>query len=295
MVLSFGLFGVGCSSDSSSPADAGKKDGSAGKDGGNGGSGGSAGSTGVGGSASGGSATGGSVGNGGAIGTGGSSSSGTGGTGGIIVGGSSGTGGSATGVSSGTGGSGAIDGGSVDGGGSDALDAPIGGNDAAIDSGSVDTGTVTVLDSGALDVSLDAPAIDTSLVSLDAGIDMTAVDMSGIDGGNLIPCSEVKIIPAGTQSTGYFGTKENFCFATCDDIAGWGVSNFEGRTLLLINGKEVSISSAGSMPLPTPKVMGTYTVFQVNGSDTAVTYASIYWWGTAATSCAAPTGGFGLN
>jgi hypothetical protein len=296
VVLSFGL-SVGCSSDNNSSVDAGKKDGAAGKDGGKGGS------TGAGGSGSGGSATGGSFGSGGATSTGGSSSGGTTGTGGsggatgtggTIVGGSTGTGGAATGGTTGTGGVIGVDAGSVDVGGSDSLDAPILDNDAAIDSGSIDTGTVNLLDAGTLDVADDAPAADMA-VALDMGIDISPVDMSGVDSGNLIPCTEVKVIPAGTQSTGYFGTKDNFCFATCDDIAGWGVSNVEGRTLLLINGQEVSISSAGSMPLPTPKVMGTYTVFQVNGSDSAVTYASIYWWGTAATSCTAPAGGFGLN
>src|SRR6266542_4214170 len=70
-VLSFGLLNVGCSSDSSSPVDAGKKDGSSDTKGGTGGS------TAAGGSGSGGSATGGSIGNGGTIGAGGSASGGS--------------------------------------------------------------------------------------------------------------------------------------------------------------------------------------------------------------------------
>jgi len=180
--LSFGLLGVGCSSNNNSTPDAGKKDGSAGS----GGKGGSGGSVGVGGSASGGSAAGGSIGSGGAIGAGGSASGGSSaggssgplaggssGTGGAVTGGSSGTGGSATGGSSGTGGSGGLDGGS-----SDALDAPMG-IDVAIDSASVDTGTVS-LDVGALDMGEDAPEVDMA-VSLDTGIDMTALDVGGMD------------------------------------------------------------------------------------------------------------------
>lgn len=302
-VLSFGLLGVGCSSDnSSSPVDAGKKDGSAG------GKGGSAGSTGAGGSASGGSAAGGSaaggnVGSGGATDTGGSAaggssaggSSGSGGsaTGGIIGTGGSATGGSAAGGSIGTGGSGGVDGGSIDVGGSDALDAPVG-NDVAIDSASVDTGTVS-LDVGAIDVGQDAPAIDMA-VALDTGIDTTAVDMSGIDSGNLIPCDTVHMISLGDTNgipSNGFGTTGSYCFATCDDIQGWGASNMSGRSLLVINGKPVDLSTGvGSMPLPTPKFMDTYTVFQVNAGS--YDYARIYWWGTAHV-CAAPAGGFGLN
>jgi hypothetical protein len=293
VVLSIGILDVGCSSDSTSPVDAGKKDGSAGKDGGNGGS---AGSTGVGGSGSGGSATGGNVGSGGTIGSGGSASggsSGTGGAGGTVIGGSSGTGGSATGGSSGTGGAISVDGGPVDVGG-DALDAPMGGNDAAIDSGSVDTGTVS-LDVGAVDVSVDAPEIDTAL-ALDMGIDISPVDMSGVDTGNPIPCDTVHMISLGDTGgipANGFGTTGSYCFATCDDIQGWGASNMAGRGLLVINGKQIDLSTGvGSLPLPTPKYMDTYTVFQVSAGT--YDYARVYWWGTGHV-CAAPAGGFGLN
>jgi hypothetical protein len=300
LVLSFG-FSVGCSSDNNSSADAGKRDGAAGKDGGKGGSTG----TGVGGSGSGGSATGGSFGSGGASGTGGSASggsSGTGGssggatgTGGTIVGGSSGTGGTATGGASGTGGAIGVDAGSVDVGGSDSLDAPILDNDAAIDSGALDTGTVSLLDAGTLDVADDAPAVDMA-AALDMGIDISPVDMSGVDSGNLIPCDTVHMISlddtGGILPNG-FGTTGSYCIATCDDIQGWGASNMAGRSLLLINGQQIDLSTGvGSMPLPTPKVMDTYTVFQVSAGT--YDYARVYWWGTAHV-CAAPAGGFGLN
>ena len=66
-----------------------------------------------------------------------------------------------------------------------------------------------------------------------------------------------------------------------------------GSNLLLINGQGIDLStSVGSMPLPTPKYMDTYTVFQVSAGT--YDYARIYWWGTAH-ACAAPAGGFGLN
>jgi hypothetical protein len=95
-------------------------------------------------------------------------------------------------------------------------------------------------------------------------------------------------------NTPSFGTTGNYCFATCDDISGWGGSNLDGRSLLLVNGQPVTIpanGSTGTMPLPTPKYLGTYTLFQINGGT--YDYATMYWWGTGHT-CSAPDGGFNL-
>jgi hypothetical protein len=219
-----------------------------------------------------------------------------------VTGGSTGKGGS-----SGTGGStGVVDAGKLADSGSttDAIDAPLQSNDGSRDSetGTIDGVSTVLLDSGSLDQgSLDVEAIDTMVVHLDAEIDAERLDTEGIDlATNPIPCSSVAIFSidtatgTGTASTPSFGTTGNYCFATCDDISGWSGSNLDGRSILLVNGHSVNIpanGSTGAMPLPTPKVQGTYTVFQINGGT--YDYATMYWWGTGHT-CAAPDGGFGL-
>lgn len=305
-----GFVVTGCSSDSSSPTDAGKKDTGSGT-GGKGGSAGSGGSSAVGGSGGRGGSGGNAGGSGGSSATGGSAGSigGAGGsagaTAGATAGGSTGTGGS-TGGAGGT--TGPIDGGPRDADSSDAIDAPLPGNDAA-DSGetgsSADGGVPVLLDSGSLDgvsldaVSLDTQAIDSTPVRLDADedamLDTAALDVgSSYDGANNpIPCSSVVMASLGTTIPS-FNTTGSYCLATCDTIDGWSVSNFDGRTLLLVDGQSVAVpanGAAGTLPLPTPKYLGTYTVFQVNGGD--LSYARLYWWGTAH-ACEAPDGGFGL-
>jgi hypothetical protein len=306
-ILSFGLsavfcmslFTLACSSDSSSPSvDAGKQDSGSGS-GGKGGSSGAGGSSGSGGS----SAKGGSTGSGGSSAKGGSGgSAGSGGSTGS--GGSAATGGSAgKGGSSGTGGSTGGNSGKVtDGGGStDAEDAPLQGNDGSggNEAGTIDGGSPVLLDSGSLDQgSLDVESIDTMVVHLDAEMDVERLDMEGIDvSTNPIPCSSVALLSMGSAtdtSTPSFGTTGNYCFATCDDISGWNGSNLDGRSILLVNGHSVTIptnGATGTVPLPTPKYLGVYNLFQINGGSRD--YATIYWWGTGHT-CEAPDGGFGL-
>jgi hypothetical protein len=177
------------------------------------------------------------------------------------------------------------------------------GDDGSVsqEAGSSDGGTVVLLDSGLDQGSLDVEEIDTTVVRLDAEVDVELLDVSRDTESydvatNPIPCPSVAMPTsgAGGGTTGFFATTGNYCFATCDDITGWNGSNLDGRTLLLVNGQSVPVPSGsnGTMPLPTPKVFGTYTVFQINGGDRD--YASIQWWGTPHT-CSAPDGGFGLQ
>jgi hypothetical protein len=72
-----------------------------------------------------------------------------------------------------------------------------------------------------------------------------------------------------------------FCLATCDDIDGWGCSNFDGRTIS-VNGTTVSCGASVT------KKNG-YYVFRASAGR--LSYASIYWWGPAASACPAPPGG----
>ena len=69
-----------------------------------------------------------------------------------------------------------------------------------------------------------------------------------------------------------FGTAGTFCLTTCDDIAGWGCSNYDGRSTT-VNGSSVSCGAA----LPA-KTNGAYTFRATAGT---YSYAALYWWGTA--------------
>lgn len=78
-------------------------------------------------------------------------------------------------------------------------------------------------------------------------------------------------------------TKEAFCIVTCDPVAGWGCSNFEGRT--------VTVNSAAATCGATLTAKDGYYVFRVSaGTNTS---AALYWWVTTnwATSCPTPASG----
>jgi len=77
------------------------------------------------------------------------------------------------------------------------------------------------------------------------------------------------------------GTLNAFCIATCDDIVGWGCSNFDGRTIT-VNGATVSCAA-------TVTKKNGYYVFRASAGT--LSYASIYWWGTRASTCPAPADG----
>jgi hypothetical protein len=84
------------------------------------------------------------------------------------------------------------------------------------------------------------------------------------------------------------GSSAAFCIATCDDIQGWGCSNFDSGRQITVNGVPVTCNPATALT----KKNG-YYVFRVSaGSNPAEISAVIYWWGTYATSCTAPAGGF---
>jgi hypothetical protein len=93
----------------------------------------------------------------------------------------------------------------------------------------------------------------------------------------------------GTEMTGGAGhppppgNNNAFCIATCDTIDGWGCSNFGGRTVS-VNGAAATSVCGGALT----KVNG-YNVFKVSAGSSGD--ATIYWWGTYATSCPAPDGG----
>jgi hypothetical protein len=83
------------------------------------------------------------------------------------------------------------------------------------------------------------------------------------------------------------GTSAEFCVATCDDVMGWGCSNFDSGRKVTVNGTAVNCGDALT------KKDG-YYVFRVSaGSNPSMKSAGIYWWSANwATSCAPPAGGF---
>jgi hypothetical protein len=195
----------------------------------------------------------------------------------ITVGGNAGSGGcgggSTTTASGGAGGSntttsgggGTSTGGSAGGGTSTGGSAGSGGEGGAAGSGgttetSTDAGSE---DAGAGDAEPDAPGEgDGGLVDSFVFEDGVASDAADA------PSSSCAVISGG--STSNFGTTDAYCFVTCDDIAGWGCSNADGRTVS-VNGTVVSCGS------PLTAVNGRYQ-FEVTAGT--YTYASIYWWGT---------------
>jgi hypothetical protein len=120
-----------------------------------------------------------------------------------------------------------------------------------------------------------------------------------------LPADGSSDLSAGSECTIFYGahppnakqgqppapnSKEGFCVATCDDIVGWGCSNFDGRTVT-VNG---SPADCGTTKLT--KKDG-YFVFRVSAGTNVS--AVIYWWvnnpnteSNWAATCSAPAGGF---
>jgi hypothetical protein len=82
------------------------------------------------------------------------------------------------------------------------------------------------------------------------------------------PCTPSKTLTTETNS-GSFGTTGAYCFRTSMDIAGWGCSNFNGRSLQV---NDVAVSCGAKLPA---KYDGYY---YFESSTGAFDYASVYWW-----------------
>jgi len=202
---------------------------------------------------------------------GGSTAPASGGTGGSNAttrgGGGTGTGGSGGGGTStgGSAGGGTSTGGNGGGETSTGGSAGSGGEGGAVGSGGT---TVTSADAGAEDAGTEDAEPDAS-AERDGGLaDSSMFEDGGTSDAADAPSSSCTVVSGG--STGNFGTTDAYCFVTCDDIAGWGCSNADGRTVS-VNGTVVSCGS------PLTAVNGRYQ-FEVTAGT--YTYASIYWWGT---------------
>jgi len=86
--------------------------------------------------------------------------------------------------------------------------------------------------------------------------------------GSKVPCSPAKEVSGGMS--GPFGSTGPACLRVEGMIAGWGCSNFDGRTVK-VNGREMM---CGQLPLP-DAVDGSY-YFDVSAGT--FEYASFYWY-----------------
>jgi hypothetical protein len=81
------------------------------------------------------------------------------------------------------------------------------------------------------------------------------------------PCSPAIVASGGGTSN--FETTGPVCYVVNRNLAGWGCSNFSGRTVLV---NDVPMSCGGALPA---QVNGSY-YFEVSAGD--FPWASIYWW-----------------
>lgn len=81
------------------------------------------------------------------------------------------------------------------------------------------------------------------------------------------PCAPA--VAGGGSGTGNFETTAAVCYVTTKSIAGWGCSNFSGRTVLV---NDQPVTCGGSLPA---KFDGSY-YFEVSAGQ--YPWASIYWW-----------------
>jgi endoglucanase len=84
------------------------------------------------------------------------------------------------------------------------------------------------------------------------------------------PCTPSATFGAGVTNSGNFNTTGAYCFRTSYNVAGWGCSNFTGRTVQVND----VVKACGAMPMPT--LFNGYYYFE--SSAGSLDYASIYWW-----------------
>ena len=84
------------------------------------------------------------------------------------------------------------------------------------------------------------------------------------------PCSPATEQP--TKDCTAFNTTGPYCMKTSANIAGWGCSNFTGRTVAVNN---VEVSCGATLPA---KWSDGYYYFNVTSGDGSLAWACIYWW-----------------
>ncbi len=97
-----------------------------------------------------------------------------------------------------------------------------------------------------------------------------STQVSATPAGATEPCTPNLTLDSTATSTGNFNTSGAYCVKVVRDMAGWGCSNFDGRTLQIND----VVKTPGAMPLPA-KVNNAY---YFEASAGTYNYASCYWW-----------------
>src|SRR5450432_567109 len=130
---------------------------------------------------------------------------------------------------------------------SNLYDAPSGGSGTASGGSAAPNGS-----SGAPSTSGGAsPAAGMNSVGISGSTSAGSGGMNNPGNPNNAPCSAAKDVTGG--ASGVLGTTGPACLRVTGDIAGWGCSNFDGRTLK-VNGRSVMCAE---LPLP-DKIDGAY-------------------------------------
>ncbi len=111
---------------------------------------------------------------------------------------------------------------------------------------------------------------DGVLNGAETGIDCGGAACTACSTGGTEPCTPNLSLDASAANTGNFNTTGAICIKVTRDIAGWGCSNLDGRTLQIND----VVKTPGSMPMPA-KVNNAY-YFEASAGTYA--YASCYWW-----------------
>jgi hypothetical protein len=76
-------------------------------------------------------------------------------------------------------------------------------------------------------------------------------------------------------NSGNFNTTGPYCFRVQSNVAGWGVSNFDGRSIsVTVNGTGTAVTTVGA-PLP---VKGESDYYHFSSTAGSYPWAAVYWW-----------------
>jgi hypothetical protein len=109
----------------------------------------------------------------------------------------------------------------------------------------------------------------SSTSSTSSSSSSTSSSSSSSSGGGT--CSPI----ATGGNSGNFNTTGAYCFRVATNVAGWGTSNFQGRTIsVTVNGSGTAVTTPGAA-LP---AKGASDYYHFSASAGGVTWAAVYWW-----------------
>jgi hypothetical protein len=109
----------------------------------------------------------------------------------------------------------------------------------------------------------------TCVITVSGGHSVTATFATST---STTPCANPVTITGG--QSGNFNTTGAVCLRTSQNVAGWGCSNFAGRTVSVNGG--AATATCGSGPFPLAKWSDGYTYFAISAGT--YPWASLYYW-----------------